>query len=165
MAARDRGGFDVTLQGKRQLQARLTAIGKTEVLMQSIVIHGVREAKLLYTRQSKKTGNLGRTIRVGRVSATRGELIAGGRFSVGYAAAVERGTGPHVIRPRNKRALAWGGSRRLSGQLRSGARATHFATVVHHPGTKAKPYLVPGLQKSAKDQGLDTIVSQWNKSA
>lgn len=152
------------LKGKAQLQARLTAIGKTQGLMQSIVIHGVREAKLLYTRQSKKTGNLGRSIRPGRVSATKGEIIAGGRLKVGYAAFVERGTRPHIIRARNKRALAWGGPRRLSGSLRTGAAPTHFATLVHHPGTKAKPFLVPGLQKAAKEQGLDTIVAAWNKA-
>lgn len=158
------------LKGFSQLQARMKAIGKTEVVVRSIVIHGVANAKHLVPR---KTSNLGRTIRPGRITATSGELVAGGTQNVGYARYVEQGTRPHVIRPkpgrvgRNGRpaALAWGGNRRLSRSLRSGAQATHFAREVHHPGTRAHPYLVPGLQQAANEQGISAIVELWNKAS
>lgn len=158
------------LQGASALQARLRAIGKTEVLVRSIVITGVAFAKHDVPR---KTGNLGRTIRPGRITKDSGELVAGGTLKVGYAADVERGTRPHIIRPRPGRvgrngrpaALAWGGSRRLSGSLRSGASPTNFARLVHHPGTRAHPFLVPGLQRAAKEQGISTIVRLWNEGA
>jgi len=152
----------VKLIGERQLQARLKAIGKTELLMRDITIHGVAEAKLLVPR---KTGNLARTIRPGAVSRDRAEIKAGGTRLVGYAGAVELGTRAHVIRPRKAKVLAWGGSRRLTGSLRSGSKPTHFARKVNHPGTRAKPYLRPGLQKAATEFGLDKIVQLWNSGA
>lgn len=152
----------MSLQGKRQLDARLRAIGDTRVLLRDIQIHGVREAKLLVPR---KTGNLGRTIRVGTVTNTSASIVAGGERNVGYAAAVEQGTRPHVIVPRKAKVLAWGGKRRLSGSLAKGSKPTHFAMRVNHPGTKAKPYLVPGLRKAATEQGIDAIVNLWNGAA
>jgi len=42
----------------------------------------------------------------------------------------EEGTGPHVILPRNKKALFWKG-------------ADHPVRMVNHPGTKPRPYLMP----------------------
>lgn len=158
------------LRGYSQLQARMKAIGKTEVVVRSIVIHGVANAKHLVPH---KTRNLSRTIRPGRITATSGELVAGGTRNVGYARYVEQGTRPHVIRPkpgrvgRNGRpaALAWGGARRLTGTLRSGAQATHFAREVHHPGTRAYPFLVPGLQQAANEEGVAAVVKLWNDAA
>jgi hypothetical protein len=144
------------------MQARLKAIGNTEVLVRDIIIHGVAYAKAEVPR---KTANLARTIRPGRITADSGELVAGGTQNVGYARYVEQGTRPHIIRPRNKKALAWGGQRRLSGSLRSGSKPDHFATIVHHPGTKAHPFLVPGLQKAVNQEGLDIIVKLWNGAA
>jgi hypothetical protein len=45
-----------------------------------------------------------------------------------YARAVEFGTAPHVIEPKNGRALYWPG-------------AQHPVARVNHPGTKANPYM------------------------
>lgn len=155
-----------SLQGADKFRARLKAIGRTEVLMRDISIHGVAEAKRIVPR---KTSNLGRTIRVGDVNARQAEIKAGGQMKVGYARYVEEGTKPHIIRPVRRKALAWGGPRTLGGRLRvSGgvtARPTHFAKVVHHPGTRAHPYLVPGLQKAAKEQGVKSLVKLWNDAA
>jgi hypothetical protein len=127
----------------------------------------VREAKLLVPRQ---TGNLGRSIRLGRVTATRFELLAGGTSKVGYAAYVEFGTKAHVIVPRTKRILAWSANRRLSGSPRTrGGRPIGpmvFARRVNHPGTKPKPYLVPGARRALRKVGLgDEIVKVWNAAA
>lgn len=53
--------------------------------------------------------------------------------NVSYAAAVEYGTAPHVIKPRYKRALFWPG-------------AAHPVAQVNHPGTKAQPFLRPAIE-------------------
>lgn len=53
--------------------------------------------------------------------------------NVNYAAAVEYGTAPHVIKPRYKKALYWPG-------------AAHPVAQVNHPGTAAKPFLRPAIE-------------------
>ncbi|MYL45052.1 hypothetical protein GLV94_05305 [Virgibacillus halodenitrificans] len=47
-----------------------------------------------------------------------------------YGGYLEEGTPPHVIRPKNKKALYWYG-------------ASHPVKEVHHPGTKAQPVIGP----------------------
>lgn len=150
------------VQGMTELQRRLAAIGDTRQLLGKIGLLAVSYAKEIVPRQ---TGNLGRTIRLGTVTASSAQIIAGGQAGVGYAQVVEYGSRPHEIVPRNKKALAWGGSRRLSGNLRSGSKATSFAKRVQHPGTKAKPYLVPSAKKAADTAGIDLIVKAWNEAA
>lgn len=159
----------MSLQGKQQLAARLKAIGNTQVLLKDVQIHAVRFAKLEVPR---KTGNLGRTIRVGPVTAKTATIYAGGTHNVGYAGAVELGRRAVTIRPRAGRVgkngrpamLAWGGARRLSGTLRTGASATHFAREVHQPARMGHPFLIPGLRKAA--QGINgVIVTRWNSAA
>lgn len=125
---------------------------------------GVRYAKEIVP---KKTGNLNRSIRVGRVSERSAEMLAGGQGQVGYAAHVEFGTkGGQMLRPVNKKALAWGGSRRLSGSLRSGAGAEFFSMGHKRGATKAKPYLVPGARKALRDSGMkEAVIKVWNDAA
>lgn len=57
-----------------------------------------------------------------------------GRVStdVNYWVHVEYGTAPHIIRPRDKKALYWPG-------------ADHPVAFVNHPGTPAFPFLRPAL--------------------
>lgn len=158
------------IQGVGQLMARLKAASTPRGLLPTIQIAAVREAKLIVPH---RTRNLSRTIRPGHVDLTSATVIAGGRLKVGYAAVVERGSRPHIIRPKAGRRgrnggqamLAWGGSRRLSGSLRSGSSPTHFARSVRHPGTRAQPFLVPGLIKAARDNGVEAIVKAWNGAA
>ena len=151
------------LQGGPQLMRRLTAMGEApQDMLRNTGLRAVREAKILVPR---KTGNLGRTIRIGGLSRTSVEVKAGGTTQVGYAAAVELGTRPHVIRPRRRKALAWGGARTLAGGLRAGARATNFATRVNHPGTRPHPFLIPGFEKALQAIGLDDLVKRWNQAA
>src|SRR5688500_10238209 len=96
-------------------------------------------------RQKQGTGYLSNSVRV--------EARPGG-FTVGptadYAVFVDQPTGPHIIRPVRKQALAFpqAGGRitrsRSTGHVRTsirvgGARRTTdavFARLVHHPGTK-----------------------------
>jgi hypothetical protein len=148
-----------TIKGLPQLRARFQAIKPSPDLMRSLALSAVREQKLLVPR---KTGNLGRSIGIGAVTATSAETKA----TANYAAFVELGTRPHVIRPRNRKALrfAVGGNARLTGSPRSGAPVV-FARKVNHPGTKPKPYMVPGAEKAVRSLGAESIVKRWNDAA
>ena len=149
------------IKGIPQLRARIEAITPDEKLLRTIALSAVREQKLLAPR---KTGNLARTIHIGAVTPTRAETIA----SADYAAYVERGTRPHEIRPRNRKALRWAassGDSRLTGSPRTGGRV-RFAKRVQHPGTRAQPFMVPGAQKAVQGAGLKaTVVEAWNDAA
>lgn len=156
----------MTLRGADDLQARLNALrsgGQHRKMLGQIGLLAVQEAKDLVPR---KTGNLGRTIRLGTVTERSVQVKAGGDRNVGYAAAVEFGTKAHDIVPVRAKALAWGGARRLSGSLRSGSAPTFFAKRVRHPGTRAQPYLIPGAKKAMSKAGLrDAVVKVWNDAA
>ena len=69
--------------------------------------------------------------------------------NIKYAPGVEYGTKAHIIRPKNKRFLYWKG-------------AKHPVKQVNHPGSKAKPYLIPAFEK-VKDQFLEKLreVISW----
>lgn len=75
----------------------------------------------------------------GRLSHSIDHEVSGHTLRVGtnvdYALYVELGTKPHVIRPKTKKALYWEG-------------AGHPVPEVHHPGTRAQPYLRPALYKA-----------------
>ena len=94
---------------------------------------------------SVKTGYLKRSI-----STKMGDMEATIHTSnLKYAPAVEFGTRAHIIRAKNKKALYWKG-------------ATHPVKQVKHPGSKAKPYLIPAFEKE-KDQFLEKLkeVIKW----
>ena len=132
-------------------------MGETNGVLRVVQIQAVHEAQALVP---VKSHFLQRNIRPGRVTQRTAEIIA----RTPYAAAVEFGSKPHIIRPRFKKVLAWGGQRRLTGRLSSGSRPTHFAKLVHHPGTRAQPYLIPGA-KRAIQQVRDALVDRWNRAA
>ena len=79
---------------------------------------------------SVKTGHLRRgiTTDVGNMEVTVNTS------NIKYARLVEEGTRPHTIRARGKKALYWKG-------------AKHPIKSVNHPGSKAKPYLIPAFEK------------------
>ena len=79
---------------------------------------------------SVKTGHLRRgiTTNVGNMEVTVHTS------NIKYARIVEEGSRPHTIRPRGKKALYWKG-------------AKHPVKSVNHPGSKAKPYLIPAFEK------------------
>lgn len=54
-----------------------------------------------------------------------------------YSKAVHDGSGPHIIRPRSKRALFWPGAR-------------HPVKYVNHPGNKANPFMQRALVKAMR---------------
>ena len=84
----------------------------------------------LTSNGSVKTGHLRRSI-----SVDMGNLEATIHTSnVKYAVMVEKGTKAHIIKPKSKKALYWKG-------------ASHPVKQVNHPGSKAKPYLIPAFEK------------------
>ena len=79
---------------------------------------------------SVKTGHLRRgiTTDVGNMEVTVHTS------NIKYARGVEEGTRPHTIRAKNKKALYWKG-------------AKHPVKSVRHPGSKAKPFLIPAFER------------------
>lgn len=151
------------IEGMRQLQSRLASVSKVTFGVNAMRMLGqaaVREQMLL-TQPNKKTGTTQRSIHVSAVTATSVSTQA-----AAAARWLEFGTKPHIIRPKVAKVLAWGGPRRLTGTLREGASATHFAMVVHHPGSKPYPFMMPGARKAVEKAGLlDRIVVAWNNGA
>jgi hypothetical protein len=156
----------VSLEGYSQLQARLTAIGQTQDTMRQVGLATVAEAKRTVAHKTRTTS---RTIRLASFSADSARVTAGGA-----AVFLEDGTRPHVIRPRKAKALRWPakgtpvtlGGRARTGAVRSlGRGAFAFAKIVHHPGTKAQPFLIPAARKAMSTFGLAGIVARWNAAA
>ena len=71
------------------------------------------------------------------------QTIRVGGDAAEYAVYVHEGTRPHVIRPRNKQVLAFNGR---EGRV--------FAREVHHPGTRARPFLRNALESEAPALGF-----------
>ena len=63
--------------------------------------------------------------------------------NVKYAIIVEKGSKPHIIRPKNKKALYWEGAKRP-------------VKMVNHPGSRAKPFLIPAFE-SEKDKFIENL--------
>ena len=89
-----------------------------------------RTQKNIRQRASHKTGALQRSV-LTQVDYPHGKVSANEK----YAEYVEKGTRPHTITPKNKKALFWKG-------------ALNPYKSVHHPGTKAKPFFKPGVEAS-----------------
>lgn len=88
------------------------------------------------------TGRLRASIKADppRIFSLRGSVKVGS--NVEYAAMVNDGTRPHVIKPVTAKAL----------RFKVGGR-TVFARLVHHPGTRARPFLDRALQEVAAARG------------
>jgi hypothetical protein len=193
----------------RELRKRFAALRSGEA--SRLILGQFGELTVQYARQNahrfKKTGNLERSIRVLEidvkaqtvsVGAGGTRLIrnatTGGFINSGYAAHVEYGTKPHIIRPRRKKVLFFASEyalaanrrqlsgtglaprgkirRRLSGSAtnatvrRFGTLAFQYATFVKHPGTRAQPYLIPAASEALRRVGLaEQVVRAWNDAA
>ena len=154
------------IEGMRPLQARLSAIGETREIARQLGLNTVRYAKLGVAR---KTATTARSIRLAQVTETSATVTVGGA-----GAYLERGTRPHIIRPRYAKSLrfpAKGVATTLSGRVRTGAArklgnaAYVFARFVRHPGTKAQPFLIPAARKAAEAVGITSVIERWNEAA
>ena len=101
-----------------------------KVLVKSGFNIEARAKRNISNNGSVKTGHLRRgiTTDVGNMEVTVHTS------NIKYARLVEEGTRPHTIRARGKKALYWKG-------------AKHPIKSVNHPGSKAKPYLIPAFEK------------------
>ena len=97
----------------------------------------------------QKTHTLQRSI-THEVRHSGGYTIGVVGTNVPYSKIVEEGSKPHIIRPKNKRALYWKGAR-------------HPVMSVNHPGTRPYPYLRPAIV--ANRAGITREFAQVNKRA
>ena len=165
------------LEGSADLRDKLIALQNGTANERILRLLGNEVVSRAKQKVPQATRNLHRTIRVDEVNEREQvvRVVAGStNGKVGYAQFVEFGTKPHVIVPkagrkgRNGRpaALAWGGARRLSGNLRSGSRPTNFAYRVNHPGTRPRPYLVPAAEETLRTIRLaPTVINVWNDAS
>lgn len=95
-----------------------------------------------------KTGALARSLRL-QSDGDGGWIISHDQQHAPYAIFIHFGTKPHLIKPKDKKALRWAGG--------SGG-GTHFifAKWVHHPGYKGHAYLVEAADEAVKQ--FDAIV-------
>lgn len=155
------------LVGGEGLHRRLLAIKDRHGLLKELQIRSVAESKKLVPR---KTGNLGRSIVPGPILGDSAWV----HVNANYAAFVELGTAPHDIPKGGGRTfMTWpdvknGAPTRLSGKARTrkgkkvGPQIVAFK--VHHPGTKAQPFLMPGAKAAVGSVGRDFIIDRWNKA-
>ena len=85
--------------------------------------------KNINSNKSVKTGHLIRSVS----TDVKGLEATIHTSNLKYAPMVEFGTKAHIIRPKSKKALYWKGASRPVKQ-------------VSHPGSKAKPYLIPAFE-------------------
>jgi hypothetical protein len=149
------------IKGLPQLISRFNAIKPNQQMMRTLALSAVREQKIEVPR---RTGNLGRSIRIRRVTPKEAQTIA----AASYALYVHEGTKAHDIRPKNRKALRFpadGGSSTLGGRVRSGGKV-RFAKRVRHPGTKANPFMLRGAQKAVQAAGFASyVIERWNRAA
>ena len=139
--ADDLGTFAVKVENMAHNQDKIQrAVNKSALSIE-------KQAKSNLTANgSVKTGHLRRhtVAQIGRLEATIHTS------NIKYAPWVEKGTGAHTIRPKRKKALYWQG-------------ASHPVKSVRHPGTAAKPFLIPAFKQEKPKfiQNLKEAI-QWN---
>ena len=120
--------FSVVVRMKKKLEDVISREKLSKFLEESakFVFAEVKE------RAPVRTGKLRESIALVKVSDLH--YIVGSPLE--YAVFVERGTRPHIIRPKRARALRF----EVGGE-------TVFAKKVEHPGTKPRPFFERALQK------------------
>jgi hypothetical protein len=149
------------MKGLPQLLSRFNAIKPNQQMMRQLALSAVREQKIEVPR---RTGNLGRSIHIGRVTPKEAQTIA----AASYALYVHEGTRAHDIVPKNRKALRFpadSGSATLAGRVRKGGKV-RFAKRVRHPGTKANPFMLRGAKKAVEGLGFASyVIERWNRAA
>lgn len=112
-------------------------MSKYSETVQAKVQHEVTRATYAIEGGAKQNSPVKKSFLRNSIRATiKGRLSGQVAVSAKYAGYVHEGTRPHVILPRNKKMLAW--------KVGKGYR---FAKIVHHPGTKANPFLQKAVDK------------------
>lgn len=122
---------------RAELNRVITNASRTELREASRQV--VNRAKVL---APVRTGRLRASIRAEppRIFSLRGSVTIGSDLE--YAAMVNDGTSPHIIRPRRAQAL----------RFTVGGRVV-YAKLVRHPGTRANPFLDRALREVAAARG------------
>jgi HK97 gp10 family phage protein len=123
----------VSLNTRQYENALRRALGRQSAdVRRAVVATGVDVQNEARRRCPVDTGRLRSSI-VHRVESDGRSTSVEVGSNVNYAADVEYGTAPHVIVPRNKKALYWKG-------------AAHPVAKVNHPGTRPQPFMGPALE-------------------
>ena len=127
----DDGGMRRHLTGPQSAMVRL---------LRETTRQTVNSAKL---RSPVDTGGLRNSIRADPITVTGLRARTAVVADKDYAAAVHDGTAPCIIRPRNKKALAF----------KAGGK-TVFVKEVKHPGTQPRPFLFTAARDVAGRKGF-----------
>lgn len=130
----DRPGLTRTIQGEARRALRQRA---PQVLNRARILAPVDTGRLRSSGKIEYSGFFG----------FRPKAVV--RFDVNYAEFVNDGTRPHIIRPKNAKALRF----RVGGQV-------VYARVVHHPGTRGTRFLDRALRDVLRPLGWD-ITNQF----
>lgn len=145
-------GMDTLLEALRvapekTIEFASEAVKKSVVAVQSTAI---KEAPV---NKQAMGGNLRQNIRSSLLNKLKGAVISNANYSI----FVHEGTAPHEIRAVNKKVLA----NKRTGQF--------FGKVVHHPGTRANPFMQRAYDKSKSrineyfSQVLDKVATLLTK--
>jgi len=139
------GSITFKILGGESLIKKFDSIGAE---MTHKIETAIKSGALILQNEAKKktpyrTGTLRRSIHIETLKKSGSDVEVAVGTDVSYAKSVEFGSGPRIIRPKTKKALFWPG-------------AAHPVRLVHHPGTKAHPYLRPALDDN-KEKILQEI--------
>ena len=138
----------MSLQGKRQMQARLRALSQSfKPIGRKWADDFVHIAK---PQIPVRTGKTRRLMRVRNANMKRATVV--GHF-VSYF--IDKGPKAHVIRPKKHTALKFN----AGGQ-------TRFARQVHHRGYRGRPFRERSAREALRRNPMaKTVIEQYNKAA
>jgi len=138
----------VSLQGGRELRARLAAI--KEVSRPILRKWGRSDVLLMRQQVPTRTGRLRRSFRV--TSSTKTRVRVGGHFTAYF---VDAGPKPHTINPKGSGFLVF-----------KGRRGTVFARQVHSRGYRARPFRARAAHQALVDNPMaQEVIAAWNRAA
>jgi HK97 gp10 family phage protein len=131
--------FNIQIKGLDELVNSANKIGgEMPALLYKVMVDSttdvMNDAKRIGPGSFKnQTGTLRRSIDRRVISSTKGLVFVGEK----YGTYVEEGTGPHIIRPKNKKMLAF----KINGKM-------VFARQVRHPGSRPYPFMKPSFEEN-----------------
>lgn len=138
--------FSLKFEGVKDLEAKVKALspkGQRRVWRNALRSSGQKTVqkdaranlKAMGLAKDAKDVTTRSTASAAKIEAKVGAKLKAGRIKrLGHI--WEKGTRPHAIRAKRKKALA------------ASPEGPVFGTVVDHPGAKAKPWLLPALEKN-----------------
>lgn len=134
----------ITIEGLDEVEAGFVRVNRGVVYLCERTVNRVAKAGIAVAHQVKtyhdRTGTLSKETKANKVFANSDGAEAEMVAATPYASLVEGGTKPHEIRAKGGGSLAFPGS---DGE-------TVFRKVVHHPGTKPRPFMGPAYQKAER---------------